>query len=155
MNRALLSSLAAVLIPVAGCGIGGMDTGVVRSAAPGRVSGAISYQGGYVGPLQVALFRSFPPRGTPVARVDISEPTFPQPFELEDLMPGTYFLLAIVDADPTDGDRYHPHDDPGGAFGSYNKPMSITLTTTSGARDVDIELVDPSATSPWASRSYR
>ena len=128
--------------------------GCVSGTAPpdeavGTVSGVVSYGGGETGILRVAVFSSFPPRGTPVAEVAIDDPTFPQAYQVLGLPPGRYFVLAIVDTDPADGDRYRPAFDPGGAFGWYDSPASITVSATGATPDVDIGLAAPAPGSPW------
>lgn len=116
---------------------------------PGSMSGIVDYDGAEPGPLRVVAYASFPPRGAPSARVTIEEPRFPQPYTLTGLAPGRYFVLAIVDTVPGDGDRYRPRVDPGGAFGRYQSPVAVTLDGEHAALDIDIELAPPSAGSPW------
>lgn len=126
-----------------------------RSTPPVQLSGVVRYAGQNVGALQVSVFDSFPPRGTPIATVRIEHPTFPQRYQFDDLAPGRYFVLAIVDQDPADGDRYHPATDPGGAHGSYASPQSVTVGLLAPVQGIDVEIQDPSANSPWIRRGYR
>jgi hypothetical protein len=101
--------------------LGGLScVGADDSAEPigaSVVSGVVRYEGSMQGPLRVGIFTSFPPRGAPIASVEIASPSYPQPYEIRGVPPGRYFVLAIVDTDPADGDRYHPTRDPGGAVG--------------------------------------
>lgn len=109
---------------------------------PLAVRGVVHYEGSVLGPLDVAVFATFPPRGAPFARTRFEEPAFPQPWEIRDVPPGRWFVLAIVDADPADGDRYHPEIDAGGAFGRLDAPAPVAVDLW-GAQGVDLDLVDP------------
>lgn len=79
----------------------------------------------------------------------IEQPVFPQRFEVSGVPPGRYFVLALVDTNPGDGDRYRPRVDPGGTFGRYDSPASIVLDATAALTSVNIELAAPTAASPW------
>lgn len=115
----------------------------------GTVVGVVDFDGATPGVLRVAAWGAFPPVGPPLAEVAIDEPSFPQPYQLRGLPPGRYFVLAIVDVDPEDGDRYHPRVDPGGTFGRYDSPAAVTTTATAPTFGVDIHLVAPAPGSPW------
>lgn len=117
--------------------------------AAGTISGVITYGGTEPGVLRVAVFAAFPPRGAPVAEIAIDDPTFPQPYLIHQVPPGRYFVLAMVDTSPDDGDRYRPRVDPGGTFGRYDSPAPITIGTTGAATAVDVGLVAPAPGSPW------
>jgi len=84
-----------------------------------------------------------------VAEVAIDEPRFPQDFDVAGVPPGRYFVLAIVDSDPEDGDRYRPSVDAGGAFGGIRRPQAVTVNLL-GAENVDVALSDPRPDSPWS-----
>lgn len=135
------------LLLLAACGTssdGGAPLGVGNT-----VKGVVNYDGAVTGPLRVAVFPSFPPRGAPLAEQWFDAPAYPQAYELTNVPAGRWFVLAIVDADPDDGDRFHPLTDAGGAFGSYLAPQAVSITAQVGAQAVDVSLVDPSPTSPW------
>lgn len=119
----------------------------------GVVRGVVRYDGSMEGPLRVGVFTSFPPRGAPIASVEIALPVYPQSYEIRGVPPGRFFVLAIVDTDPADGDRYHPTRDPGGAVGQYDDPRGV-IVDPAGTPPADIDLVDPRALSPWGPR-YR
>ena len=133
----------------AGC-YGGSSTAL----DPPALRGIIDYEGDIEGALEVAVFPNFPPRGAPLAHTRIDAPVFPQAYEINGIPPGRYYVLAIVDADASDGDRFRPSMDPGGAFGTFAAPVSIFIDPHVDATPVHIELLDPSDTSPWAG-SYR
>lgn len=119
------------------------------SGEPGLVRGVVEYHGTRTGPLRVGAFPSFPPRGRPFVMQTIDHPVFPQAYELRDVPEGRWFVLAIVDTNVENGDRYRAAEDPGGAFGAYTLPMPVTVGLTQGAGAVDVELADPSPSSPY------
>jgi hypothetical protein len=59
------------------------------------------------------------------------------------------FVLAMVDADPGDGDGYRSEVDAGGAFGGYDGPLAVTVESGRAPR-VDISLMDPHPHAPWS-----
>ena len=117
--------------------------------AAGTITGVVDYDGAEPGVLRVAVFASFPPRGAPVAEIAIDEPTFPHAYQVPGVPPGRFFVLAMVDTSPDDGDRYRPRVDPGGTFGRYDSPAAVTTTTAGATTGVDIVLVAPASGSPW------
>lgn len=119
------------------------------------VRGVIHYRGNREGTLHVAAFSSFPPRGAPLAQIEIRKPQFPQEYVLPRTQSGRVFVLAVLDVDETDGDNYHPSVDPGGAYGSYRFPETVTVGDTQLENPLSIELVDPSLDSPWSRPGYR
>lgn len=132
-------------LALAACTAGSPATGQTA----GTVSGVIDYDGREPGPLRVAVFPSFPPRGAPVAEVVIEAPVFPQAYAVHGVPPGRYFVLALVDTNVDDGDRYRPRVDPGGTFGAYRSPASISIDTSGATSGIDIDLVAPAPGSPW------
>lgn len=146
------TAATALLAGLAACAPGSStETGEPRGTGEhaGTLTGVIEYQGHEPGPLRVAAFSSFPPRRAPIAEIVIEDPVFPQTYRLDGVPPGRYFVLAVVDTDPGDGDRYRPRVDPGGTFGPYRSPASVTIDSARPANGVDIQLVAPAAGSPW------
>jgi hypothetical protein len=136
--------------------------GACDDAAPGRgaastpaIEGTVRYDGPVEGDLQVAVFASFPPHGEPIAIQRVAGPTFPYRYSITGLPPGRYFVLAMVDADPDDGDNFRPQKDPGGAVGGYLSPQSVTVALGQGPARGDIALSPPAAGSPYLTGSYR
>lgn len=125
------------------------------SAPPPAIEGTITYDGAVAGDLQVAVFATFPPHGEPLAIKRVAGPTFPYHYSIEGLPPGRYFVLAMVDADPTDGDNFRPKKDPGGAVGGYHSPQSVTVAMARAPARGDIQLSPPAAASPYLTGSYR
>jgi hypothetical protein len=115
----------------------------------GSITGVVRYAGPEHGALRIGVFAAFPPTGAPLAELSIDDPSFPAPYAIRGLPTGRYFVLAIVDTDPRDGDRYRPRVDPGGTFGRYDSPASVSVVATDAITGVDIELVAPSQRSPW------
>lgn len=144
-----MKSSRVILIPlfalVASCVPG---TGSPGSSSE-SVSGVIEYEGDTQGPLRVGAFTSFPPVGPPVAEVAIEQPIFPQAYEIRGLPPGRYFVLAMIDSDPADGDRYRPRVDPGGAYGAYRNPAAISTELAQPTKHIDVHLLAPHGGSPW------
>lgn len=145
MTHALTHRLSWLAALAVACTAGGGPVG----DAPGTITGVVDYARPAAGTLRVAVFAAFPPVGEPIAEVAIDEPRFPQAYQVRGVPPGRYFVLAMVDGDPDDGDRYRPRTDPGGAFGSYLSPAAVTVTALGPAPGVDIALEPPMAGSPW------
>jgi hypothetical protein len=146
-------TLAILTLGAAVAATGCLESGSAAGSQP-AVRGVVDYDGPHRGPLTVAVFASFPPRGQPFAQQRFENPTFPQAYEIHGVPAGRYFVLAIVDADPGDGDRFNPTRDPGGAFGNFDSPVAVTIDPTLASSGVDFDLVDPSPRSPWAG-AYR
>lgn len=141
MTRAALL-IFCIILGSTGCS-GDADDGKIYVPSAGVVRGTVNYNGQRTGILRIAVFASFPPRGSPLAEVAIDGPTFPQAFEVHGVQPGRHFVLAIIDADPADGDRFNPRLDPGGAHGGRDSPIAIAVDVTQGAPGVSIDLLEP------------
>lgn len=138
-----------VLIPLLACGFSCVPGNLGSGGSTESVSGVIEFDGEVRGALRVAAFSSFPPVGPPIAEVSIEAPTFPQAYELHGLPPGRYFILAMMDADPADGDRYRPRVDPGGAYGAYRNPAAISTDLAQPTQHIDVRMLAPHGGSPW------
>ena len=89
-------------LAIGGCG---RPDGAVHTAVPGTISGVVHYDGpaaarGRV--LAIAVYRSFPPVGPPVATQLIERYTLPYKYEFNGLPPGTYHVGALIDVDRQD-----------------------------------------------------
>lgn len=73
-----------------------------RPARP-LVRGTLRYSGTATGVARVVLHRSEPPNGPPVGLVSLPAQAFPLSFELRVPGPGTYYLRAFLDVDPSGG----------------------------------------------------
>ncbi len=122
---------------------------------PISLAGVVDYDGALDGTLEVSVFRSFPPRGGPIAVKRVETPTFPYRYAFTDLPPGRYYVLAMIDRNADDGGAFHPTIDPGGAHGGFTSPVSVLVGATVKADAVDLRMVDPSPKSPWIRRNYR
>ena len=133
----------------------GCSGGSEGSSSTPAIRGTVEYTGALHGPLRVAVFTSFPPRGAPIAVKDIVEPRFPQSFEVTGVPPGRYFVLAAIAHDGVVATKFRPSVDPGGAFGGYLTPQALTVDSVGSAGGVNLTLVDPSERSPWSVPGYR
>lgn len=146
------SSLRVVAIALASvsCWIATLACGwqhdLPTTSRAGSLSGVIRYDGTMGGagrPLAIAVYRSFPPSGPPVATRLVERYELPYRYEFSGLAPGTYYVGALIDVDRMDT-RYAgmlvPRRDPHG-YASGGEPIS--LTADRGAASADIELRDP------------
>jgi hypothetical protein len=139
-----MTRLSITLFALAAC-----TAGTSATDAPGTITGVVRYDGPETGALRIVAYTAFPPTGAPAGEVAIDAPRFPQNYTLPGLPPGRYFVLAIVDTDPGDGDRYRPRVDPGGAFGRYDNPATVTVSLSTATPHIDVDLARPSRGSPW------
>ena len=112
---------------------------------PGSISGSIAYDGPAAGggrPLAIAVYRTFPPSGPPVAWTLVETYAFPFRYSFDGLPPGTYFVGAAVDVDPADT-RYvgmlNAERDP---HGYALEGGRIEVTSVEGSAGADIRLED-------------
>ncbi len=134
--RALASGSPGLFACAAIC-VAGVQAACATEPVSARVVGAIRYAGERSGPLLVAAYATFPPEGEPLATLSIEVPVFPQPFELALPVPGPVFVLAVLDASPEDGFRYHSLVDAGGAWPDLFRPAPLAV---SAGRDAFAEI---------------
>jgi hypothetical protein len=94
-------------------------------------------------PLAIALYRSFPPSGPPVATKLLERFALPYRYEFTGLAPGSYYVGALIDVDRMDtrhAGMLVPERDPHGYAGGG---APIQLGVSQGAAAVEIELEDP------------
>lgn len=144
-----MKSSELILIPLLALGVSCIPGTGSPGSSSESVSGVIAFEGEARGPLRVGAFSSFPPVGPPIAEVAIEQPVFPQAYEIRGLPPGRYFILAMIDSDPEDGDRYRPRVDPGGAYGAYRNPAAISTDLAQPTKHIDVHLLAPHGGSPW------
>jgi len=116
------------------------------SGAPqNSISGTISYDGVAGGgrALSIALYKTYPPKGPPLATQLIQSYQMPYSYSFEGLEPGTYYVGALIDIDPADT-RYpgmlNAARDPHGYVGGGQPVQLVQLQGSAGA---DIHLEDP------------
>lgn len=133
-------ALAALLLFAGACGIPGDKPGLPTA---GSISGTIRYGGAGAAlgrPLAIAIYRTFPPVGPPLATQLIESYEFPYRYEFSDLPPGTYYAGALIDIDRTDT-RYAgmlvESRDPHGYAGDG---APVRLAPGRGVAGVDIDL---------------
>lgn len=114
----------------AGSTLGGIIYYDGAAAAPGR-------------PLAIALYRTFPPQGPPVATRLVEQYALPYTYLFEDLSAGDYYVGALIDVDRLDT-RYagmlNADRDPHGYAGG-GAPVQVGEQV--GAVGIDIPLADP------------
>ena len=94
-----------LLVFVLGCA-GSSEKGDSDEGEAVRLAGVISYEGTAAGDkVVIGTFDQWPPTAAPkeIAYVDVPETGFPIAYEVMFQFPGSYFLGAFLDVDPTDG----------------------------------------------------
>ncbi|MBI4509524.1 MAG: hypothetical protein HY698_07790 [Deltaproteobacteria bacterium] len=139
MRRAATHALLILL--GAGCAL---DSGDTSLPPGGTISGTISYTGPAAGggrPLSIAVYRTYPPSGPPVAWRLVEEYKFPYHYYFENLPPGSYTVGASLDVDPADT-RYlgmlNAKRDPHG-YASHGKLVSVDAMHGVGGADLKLE----------------
>jgi len=129
--------LSLALVAATACSDGGESSADEPSqapeavaAAPGKVRGMIAYAGEKRGMVKLALFRTYPPTGAPVASGRVDATAFPLAYELPSPA-GHYTLVAFLDV-TNDGSRPTP-DDVSAA------PVEIDIPA-GGAQTFDLQL---------------
>jgi hypothetical protein len=105
------------------------------------LSGTVTYEGDKAGPLVISVHSSFPPSMTNVVGfTQVEEPTFPQEYTVEDIVPGSYFVVAYLAVG-----MFHvgagPGDPQGAHVGDDLMPAPVEVSAT-GATGADITLVE-------------
>lgn len=109
-----------------------------EEATTGTITGTVYYDGTNTGNVGIAAFTSLPPMEAPAGMRMITDPEFPQVYEISNLDPGTYYLFASMDVggdNPTTPDYA---EDPVSNFSS-----AINITAGETVSGVDLTLVDP------------
>lgn len=63
----------------------------------GKIIGTISYAGTNQGTLGIAAFASLPPMSAPDGMALVTDPVFPQVYEIENLLPGSYYVYTYLE----------------------------------------------------------
>lgn len=138
--RSAASTLAFVMWLAVACS----DAG--RAPRGNTIAGSVFFDGQTAAlgqPLAIAVYRSFPPKGPPVAWRYVEQYSFPYRYEFDDLPPGTYYVGALVDVDRMDSRHagmLNPRRDPHGYAGG-GEPIAVTALA--GAAGADIRLEEP------------
>jgi hypothetical protein len=122
-------------------GTGGQNTGGMPGDEATSLSGTITYEGDKTGPLVISVHSSFPPSmANVVGFTQVDDPTFPQEYRVEDLMPGSYFVVAYIAVG-----MFHvgagPGDPQGAHVGDDMMPAPVEVDAV-GATGVDLMLID-------------
>lgn len=126
---------------------GGCDSSsdLPRAAPAGTLSGTIRYQGAMTAPgrpLAIALYRTFPPSGPPMATRLVERYELPYHYEFTGLAPGTYYVGALIDVDRMDT-RYAGMLTKRDPYGYAGGGEAIRLDASQGAAAIDVDLEDP------------
>ena len=87
---------------IVACGTSATDSTSPRTSS---VSGTITYAGPAAArgrPLAIAVYRSYPPKGPPVAWRLVDDYRFPYRYTFDDLPAGSYTVGALIDVDTAD-----------------------------------------------------
>ena len=93
--RCALLLLACALTACGSSGAEDSEAEAVTDLPPGTIRGSITYAGTASGTVKLALFRSFPPTGAPVASAQYEAATFPLAYELP-APAGRYTVLCFL-----------------------------------------------------------
>ncbi len=132
------SAVMGAIVLIAACGS-------TRSAPAGTITGTISYDGSAAGggrPLGIAVYKTYPPSGMPIAYRLVADYQFPYRYVIDGLPPGTYYVGALIDVDPADT-RYvgmlNAKRDPHGYAGNGQQ---VEVEDLHGSSSADIVLQD-------------
>jgi len=141
-SQTFLSASLALLLTLA-CG------GSSGAPSSNSISGTISYTGNVGGgrALSIAVYSTYPPKGPPLATQLVQKYDLPYHYSFEGLEPGTYYVGALIDIDPSDT-RYpgmlNAVRDPHGFVGGGSLPAPVKIVDSmQGTAGVDIRLEDP------------
>jgi hypothetical protein len=122
-------------------GSSGENTGGAPDMGKTSLSGTVMYEGDKTGPLVISVHSSFPPSMTNVVGfTQVDEPTFPQEYRVEDLDPGSYFVVGYLAVG-----MFHVGAGPGDPQGAYVgddlMPAPVEVEQ-GGATGVDLMLIE-------------
>lgn len=140
LSRALSRASFGLLLAVATCAPSGPSA---HDPPAGSIGGTISYDGAAAGAgraLSIAVYRVYPPKGPPVASKLVERYDLPYQYSFDGLDPGTYYVGALIDVDPSDT-RYpgmlNAARDP---YGYVGGGQPIVVQQFSGVAGADIAL---------------
>ena len=146
--RSILAAIGITLATALGAGTvvtSFAACGPTKATPTGTISGTISYDGHSAAagrPLGIAVYKTYPPSGPPVAYRLVDEYQFPYRYVFDGLPPGAYYVGALIDVDPTDT-RYvgmlNAKRDPHGYAGNGQQ---VRIEDFGGTAGVDILLED-------------
>lgn len=107
----------------------------IDAATTARVQATVSYAGSAQGALILASFASRPPMGPPAGFAQQATPTWPASLALENLQPGTAYVLALLDVPPASPTQPGPEDRV-----AWSEALTLTIGQTT---TVALTLTDP------------
>ena len=114
-----------------------LSCGSEEEETTGKISGTISYNGVNQGTLGIAAFASLPPMSAPDGMALVTNPVFPQAYEIENLPSGSYYIYAYMDVGGNNL-TMPGAEDPVSAF-----TAAIEVAGGETTAGVDLTLVDP------------
>ncbi|GEM_PF-4186538 len=88
------------------------DVTVTPKQGFGAIYGTVAWDGNADGKLIVLGFSTSPPSGPPTLMKSFPKPLFPQFYLIDNVTPGTHYLLAYLDKNSSDGMTNNPELDP-------------------------------------------
>ncbi len=136
-----------LLILLLGCA-GSSEKGDSDEGDALQLAGVISYEGTAAGDkVVIGTFDQWPPIAAPteIAYVDVPETGFPIAYKVTFQFPGSYFLGAFLDVDPTDGVAMNLDLDPMDFPGEVEEKFELAEEENTH----DFVLVDPEDFDFW------
>jgi hypothetical protein len=108
---------------------------VDASASAARVTATVRYTGSAQGALVLAAFPSMPPMGPPAGFAQMATPSFPATLAIDNLQPGSAYVLALLDVAPASPQSPGPEDRT-----VWSSQLTLALGETA---TVELTLSDP------------
>jgi hypothetical protein len=126
--------------------VAAITCGPSSGPAQGSIEGTITYDGAAGGggrALSIAVYKTYPPKGPPLATQLLQHYQLPYHYRFSGLEPGTYYVGALIDVDPADT-RYpgmlNAARDP---YGYVGGGQPVKVAQLQGAAGADVRLEDP------------
>jgi hypothetical protein len=101
----------------------------MSSGGKGKISGTVRYAGTKTGTLKFALYDQMPGPTTPPKYFmfpSVMSPSFPQPYTLDAIIPGDYYVVVILDVPPDNPAIPGPEDVVGVSMSKVTVPAGGT-----------------------------
>jgi hypothetical protein len=108
---------------------------VDASSTAARVTATVRYTGSAQGALVLAAFPSMPPMGPPAGFAQMATPSFPATLAIDNLQPGSAYVLALLDVAPASPQSPGPEDRT-----VWSSQLTLALGETA---TVELTLSDP------------
>jgi len=114
------------------------DVAVTPQSGKAAIFGTVAWGGDAEGTLTILGFAASPPNGPPTLIKYVKSPEFPQFFSMDDVSPGTYYMVVYLDVDLSDGMTNQPVDPVSDGF----RPVTVQAGD-SVLQDFWLNLADP------------